>query len=107
MKLPQIEEWDTRESLVTHLKSEHSDIEISDKVPIKGREMSRDHSWNQRSGGSTRSRNRLEIILLILIGLMIFILAYQVITHRGRSDAVKFGHNETRVERTKLLFNVH
>lgn len=68
--------------------------------------MSHDHAYNQHSGRPTWIRYGLEIILLILIGLMFFILAYQALTDRGRNHAVKCGHTLTSGERTKLLLNL-
>jgi len=59
-------------------------------------------SWNQHNGRSAKIHNWPEIILFILIGLMIFILAYQAIIHRGRSHAAKLTY-----ERTQLMFNSH
>ena len=69
--------------------------------------MSRDHAWNHHNRRSTGICKWLEIILLILIGLMIFILAFQAITYKGRSHAIKYGHVESRGELAKILFKTH
>jgi hypothetical protein len=68
--------------------------------------MSHDHAYNQHGGRPTWIRSGIEIILLILIGLMFFILAYQALTERGRGHAVKCGRTLTSGERTKLLLNI-
>jgi len=69
--------------------------------------MSREHSWNRHHTGFTRSHNWLEIILLILISVMIFILAYQAVTHPRRSHAMKFVYITTNSDQMKLLYNPH
>ncbi len=61
-------------------------------------------SRNQNQGRSTGISNALEIILLILIGSMIFILAYQAVTLGERSYTIRFSHIKTSGEQFKLVF---
>lgn len=59
---------------------------------------------NRHNGASTGTHYWLETILLVLIGFMIFILAYQGITYRSKSRIMNYGHVATVGELTKVLF---
>ena len=58
--------------------------------------MSRDHSWNSHDGKPKRMGNWLETIILMLIGLLIFLLAYLAVTQSVKEpySNVRFGRNE-------------
>jgi hypothetical protein len=68
--------------------------------------MSHHHSCYRQDGKPVWIQYGLEILLLVLIGLMFLLLAYQAFTYPGRSSAVKFGRTLASGEQTKLLPNL-